>query len=97
MIDIALPKGSLEEQTLLLFKQADLEIRKTDREYNPTVKDPRIKKVKILRPQEIPKYVEEGYFDLGISGKDWSSSLIRMLLKLQICSTARWARESLRS
>jgi ATP phosphoribosyltransferase len=71
MIDIALPKGSLEEQTLLLFKQADLEIRKTDREYNPTVKDPRIRKVKILRPQEIPKYVEEGYFDLGISGKDW--------------------------
>ena len=71
MLDIALPKGSLEEQTLLLFKQADLEIRKTDREYNPTVKDPRIRKVKILRPQEIPKYVEEGYFDLGISGKDW--------------------------
>jgi len=71
MIDIALPKGSLEEQTLLLFKQADLEIKKTDREYNPTVKDPRIRKVKILRPQEIPKYVEEGYFDVGISGKDW--------------------------
>ncbi|SNQ61946.1 ATP phosphoribosyltransferase [Candidatus Methanoperedens nitratireducens] len=71
MLDIAIPKGSLEEQTLLLFKQADLEIKKTDREYNPTIKDPRIKKVKILRPQEIPKYVEEGYFDLGISGKDW--------------------------
>ncbi|MCX9012671.1 MAG: ATP phosphoribosyltransferase [Candidatus Methanoperedens sp.] len=71
MLDIAIPKGSLEEQTLLLFRQADLEIRKTDREYNPTVKDPRIKKVKILRPQEIPKYIEEGYFDLGISGRDW--------------------------
>jgi ATP phosphoribosyltransferase len=71
MLDIAIPKGSLEEQTLLLFKQADLEIKKTDREYNPTIKDSRIKKVKILRPQEIPKYVEEGYFDLGISGKDW--------------------------
>ncbi|HEY9205445.1 MAG TPA: ATP phosphoribosyltransferase [Candidatus Methanoperedens sp.] len=71
MIDIAIPKGSLEEQTLLLFRQADLEIRKTDREYNPTIKDPRIKKIKILRPQEIPKYIEEGYFDLGISGKDW--------------------------
>lgn len=71
MLDIAIPKGSLEEQTLLLFKQADLEIRKSDREYNPTIKDPRINKVKILRPQEIPKYVEEGYFDLGISGKDW--------------------------
>jgi len=71
MLDIAIPKGSLEEQTILLFKQADLEIKKIDREYNPIIKDPRIKKVKILRPQEIPKYVEEGYFDLGISGKDW--------------------------
>ena len=71
MISIAIPKGSLEEQTLILFKQADLGIRKTDREYNPIIDDPRIGKVKILRPQEIPKYVEEGYFDLGISGKDW--------------------------
>lgn len=71
MINIAIPKGSLEEQTLLLFRQADLEIKKTEREYNPRICDPRINKVKILRPQEIPKYVEEGYFDLGISGKDW--------------------------
>ncbi len=71
MISIAIPKGSLEEQTLILFKQADLGIRKTDREYNPVIEDPRIGKVKVLRPQEIPKYVEEGYFDLGISGKDW--------------------------
>jgi len=71
MIDIAIPKGSLEEQTLLLFKQADLEVKRTEREYNPRINDPRINKVKILRPQEIPKYVEEGYFDLGISGKDW--------------------------
>lgn len=71
MLNIAIPKGSLEEQTFLLFKQADLEIKKIDREYNPIIKDPRIKKVKVLRPQEIPKYVEEGYFDLGISGKDW--------------------------
>ncbi|MDY6965328.1 MAG: ATP phosphoribosyltransferase [Halobacteriota archaeon] len=71
MISIAIPKGSLEEQTLILFKQADLGIRRTDREYNPRIDDPRIGKVKILRPQEIPKYVAEGYFDLGISGKDW--------------------------
>jgi ATP phosphoribosyltransferase len=71
MINIAIPKGSLEEQTLLLFKQADLEIKKTSREYNPTINDPRVEKLKILRPQEIPKYIEEGYFDLGISGRDW--------------------------
>ncbi|MDO8886398.1 ATP phosphoribosyltransferase, partial [Candidatus Oleimmundimicrobium sp.] len=70
MLSIALPKGSLEEQTLMLFAQADLPIKKGSRQYNPTVNDPRIDRIKILRPQEIPKYVEEGYFDLGISGKD---------------------------
>lgn len=70
MLSIAIPKGSLEEQTLLLFAQADLEIKKSAREYNPVVNDPRITKVKILRPQEIPTYVEEGYFDIGISGRD---------------------------
>ena len=71
MISIAIPKGSLEAQTLLLFKQADLEVKVTSREYSPTIEDPRIEKVKILRPQEIPEYVEKGYFDLGITGKDW--------------------------
>ncbi len=71
MISIAIPKGSLEAQTLLLFKQADLEIKVTSREYNPRIEDPRIEKVKILRPQEIPEYVDKGYFDVGITGKDW--------------------------
>ena len=71
MLNLVLPKGSLEEQTLMLFKQADLEIKKTARDYNPTMDDPRVDKIKILRPQEIPKYIEEGYFDIGISGRDW--------------------------
>lgn len=71
MLSIALPKGSLEEQTLLLFAQADLEVKKSSREYNPTIADPRVGKVKILRPQEIPLFVQDGYFDLGISGHDW--------------------------
>lgn len=71
MLSIALPKGSLEEQTLLLFAQADLEVKKSSREYNPTVADPRIERVKILRPQEIPVYVADGTFDMGISGHDW--------------------------
>jgi ATP phosphoribosyltransferase len=71
MITIAPPKGSLEAQTLQVFKEADLEVRRTDRDYNPRIDDPRIGKVKILRPQEIPLYVQMGYFDLGISGIDW--------------------------
>lgn len=70
MLSMAIPKGSLEEQTLLLFAQADLQIKKSSRQYNPVVDDPRIDRVKILRPQEIPTYVAEGYFDLGISGLD---------------------------
>ena len=71
MLSLALPKGSLEEQTLLLFSQADLEVKKSSRAYNPTIDDPRIDRVKILRPQEIPLFVQDGYFDLGISGHDW--------------------------
>ncbi len=70
MLRLALPKGSLGEQTLELFAQADLAVKKGDREYNSTIDDPRIGKVKILRPQEIPTYVMEDYFDLGISGAD---------------------------
>lgn len=71
MLSLALPKGSLEEQTLLLFSQADLEVKRGSREYNPTIDDPRIARVKILRPQEIPLFVQDGHFDLGISGHDW--------------------------
>jgi len=71
MIDIAIPKGSLQNQTLQLFEQAGLEVKRTEREYNARIADPRIGKVKILRPQEIPGYVAKGYFDLGISGTDW--------------------------
>ena len=71
MITLALPKGSLEAQTLQLFKEADLEIKRTDRDYNPRIDDPRIGKIKILRPQEIPTFVDKGYFDFGISGLDW--------------------------
>ena len=71
MLKIAIPKGSLQEQTLTLFKTADLEVQGASRGYNPIINDPRIAQVKILRPQEIPAYIEDGYFDLGIAGLDW--------------------------
>lgn len=70
MLRIAIPKGSLELPTLELFAQADLEVKGASRGYNPSIDDPRISQVKILRPQEIPQYVSEGYFDIGISGHD---------------------------
>jgi ATP phosphoribosyltransferase len=72
MLRLVIPKGSLEEQTLALFEAADLPLRRgSDRDYHGTVDDPRIERVSILRPQEIPRYVEEGFFDLGITGRDW--------------------------
>jgi ATP phosphoribosyltransferase len=72
MLAVVLPKGSLEKQVLELFGSADLTvIRGGDRDYHAKVDDPRIDKVRFLRPQEIPTYVEQGIFDLGISGRDW--------------------------
>lgn len=71
MLSLALPKGSLEEQTIRLLNEADMTIGKSSRAYNPTVDDPRIERAKVLRPQEIPVYVQDGYFDIGISGHDW--------------------------
>jgi ATP phosphoribosyltransferase len=72
MLAVVLPKGSLEKQVLDLFSSADLTVvRGSDRDYHARVDDPRIDKVRFLRPQEIPTYVEQGIFDLGISGRDW--------------------------
>jgi len=72
MLAVVLPKGSLEKQVLELFSAADLAVvRGSDRDYHAAVDDPRIDKVRFLRPQEIPTYVEQGIFDLGISGRDW--------------------------
>jgi len=72
LIKLVIPKGSLEEQTLALLRDADLPVRRSgDREYNARIDDERISQVAILRPQEIGKYVEEGLFDLGITGLDW--------------------------
>jgi ATP phosphoribosyltransferase len=71
MLRLVLPKGSLERQTLQLFEDADLSVqRSSERDYKATIDDPRVLDVTILRPQEIPRYVAEGLFDLGIAGRD---------------------------
>ncbi len=72
MLRIVLPKGSLERATLDLFDAADLPVvRASDVDYRGTIDDPRVTEVRILRPQEIPVYVAEGMFDLGVTGRDW--------------------------
>ena len=72
MLRLVLPKGSLERATLELFDAADLSVlRSSSVDYKATIDDPRIAEVRILRPQEIPSYVAEGLFDIGITGRDW--------------------------
>src|SRR3954469_11159351 len=72
VLRLVLPKGSLERATLELFEAADLQVsRSSNVAYRATVDDPRITDVRILRPQEIPRYVSDGLFDLGITGRDW--------------------------
>jgi ATP phosphoribosyltransferase len=72
VLRLVLPKGSLESSTLKLFEEADLPVRRSSAvDYSATIDDPRIDSVRILRPQEIPRYVAEGLFDLGITGRDW--------------------------
>jgi ATP phosphoribosyltransferase len=87
MLKLVLPKGSLEKATLELFEEADLKVKRDSIvSYKATIDDPRIESVRILRPQEIPLYVAEGLFDLGITGRDWveeTSSTVVSLGELQ--------------
>ena len=72
MLRLVLPKGSLERATMQLFEDADLAVsRGSDVDYRGSIDDPRVDEVRILRPQEIPRYVADGMFDVGITGRDW--------------------------
>ena len=72
MLKLVLPKGSLEQATMALFDAADLPVKRgSERDYHGSIDDPRVERVSVLRPLEIPQYVEEGFFDLGITGRDW--------------------------
>jgi ATP phosphoribosyltransferase len=72
VLRLVLPKGSLEPATLQLFEDADLALtRGSDVDYKATIDDPRVVDVTILRPQEIPRYVADGLFDVGVTGRDW--------------------------
>jgi ATP phosphoribosyltransferase len=90
MLKLVIPKGSLEAQTLRLFEEADLRVRRgSERDYHGSVDDERIERVSILRPQEIPPYVEEGLFDLGITGQDW---IAESDADVEILATLRYAK-----
>ncbi|MCE5243745.1 MAG: ATP phosphoribosyltransferase [Syntrophobacteraceae bacterium] len=67
---LGIPKGSLQESTLRLFRQSGWRITLSDRNYFPEINDPEIS-CSICRAQEMSRYVESGTFDAGLTGRDW--------------------------
>jgi ATP phosphoribosyltransferase len=71
ILSIGLPTGSLQEPTLALFAKAGFQISGAGRSYKPSVDDPELQ-VRLLRAQEISRYVEHGFLDCGLTGRDWT-------------------------
>jgi ATP phosphoribosyltransferase len=69
-LKIGLPKGSLQETTFKLFKNAGFSIKLLERSYVPTIDDPEVEGL-VIRAQEMARYVEDGILDMGITGYDW--------------------------
>jgi ATP phosphoribosyltransferase len=69
-VRLGLPKGSLQEPTLALFARAGWNISVGSRSYKPSVDDSTLE-IRLLRAQEVSRYVEHGFLDAGITGKDW--------------------------
>ena len=69
-LTIGLPSGSLMEPTIALFAKAGYAISGSSRSYRPSVDDPELR-IRLLRAQEISRYIEHGYLDCGITGYDW--------------------------
>ena len=70
ILKLGLPKGSLQESTFSLFKKAGYGFSVSSRSYFPSTDDKELEAM-LVRAQEIARYVEEGIFDAGLTGKDW--------------------------
>jgi ATP phosphoribosyltransferase len=69
-LKLGLPKGSLENATIDLFRRAGFNIATSSRSYFPSIDDPDIECM-LIRAQEMARYVEDGVLDAGLTGKDW--------------------------
>jgi len=70
LLKLGVPKGSLQETTVELFRKAGWKISVSDRNYFPTIDDPDIR-CSLVRAQEMARYVEDGTLDAGLTGRDW--------------------------
>jgi ATP phosphoribosyltransferase len=70
VLNIGLPKGSLQDSTLHLFRKAGFTITVGSRSYVPTIDDPELSGL-LIRAQEMARYVQDGILDVGLTGRDW--------------------------
>ncbi len=70
VLKLGIPKGSLQESTLAIFKEAGYDIKVRERNYYPTVDDPELSCM-LIRAQEMARYVQGGQLDCGLTGLDW--------------------------
>src|SRR5580700_8368911 len=96
ILKLGLPKGSLQEAALAKMAKAGFNIQVSSRSYIPYVDDEHLQ-VRLIRAQEISRYVEHGYLDCGITGKDWieeNNSDVELIGKLEYSkatsSPTRW-------
>ena len=69
-LKLGIPKGSLENATVDLFRRAGFQITVSSRSYFPSIDDPEIECM-LIRAQEMARYVEDGVLDAGLTGRDW--------------------------
>ncbi|MEW6618684.1 MAG: ATP phosphoribosyltransferase [bacterium] len=93
VLKIGLPKGSLQESTLRLFKKAGYHINISNRSYYPTFDDPEIESM-LVRAQEMPKYVEDGHLDCGLTGYDW---VLEQNVDVETVADLKYAKEGFKS
>ncbi len=91
ILKIGIPKGSLQEFTVSLFKKAGYIITLTERSYFPNINDPELE-VMLIRAQEIPRYVESKVLDCGLTGRDWvaeSGCKVKEVTSLEYAKSGR--------
>jgi len=96
ILKLGIPKGSLQERTLEIFKKAGFNVYLNPRSYFPSIDDPEIKVI-LVRAQEMSRYIEEGVLDCGITGEDWIlennsdvARLAELLYAKRTLSRVRW-------
>ena len=91
VLRLGLPSGSLQEPTFALFAKAGFHIAPASRSYQPRVDDPELS-IRLLRAQELSRYVEHGFLDCGLTGKDWianNSSDVAVLAEMTFSKVSR--------